>query len=215
MAFGFSGVVLDLDGLLLDTERVQLETGPEVLRSFGYEVPPSYFETLVGVDRIESARRLNQLIDGNLDGALLDRAWNAAMDARMREAIPLRPGVNAFLDALDRHELPRAIATNSVTDRAEWKLRHAGLWGRIDALVGVDQVQRGKPEPDVYIEAARRLGLSPSLCAALDDSDPGIRAAAAAGMAIVIQVPDMIESREHLAHHQAASLDDAARILCL
>jgi beta-phosphoglucomutase len=215
MVLGFSGVVLDLDGLLLDTERVQLETGPEVLRSFGYEVAPLFFKTLVGVDRIESARRLNLATNGYLDAALLDRTWNAAMDVRMRERVPLRPGVSAFLDALDRHQLPRAIATNSVTNRAEWKLRHAGLLERIDALVGVDQVQRGKPEPDVYIEAARRLGLSPSRCAALDDSDPGIRAAAAAGMAIVIQVPDMIASREYLAHHQAASLDDAATILGL
>lgn len=213
MALQFSGVLLDLDGLLLDTERLQFEVGPAVLRSLGYAVSQDFFHTLVGVDRVESARLINLEIGASIDSQELNRAWNEAMDAKMRDTIPLRPGVHDFLDALDERKLPRAIATNSVTARAEWKLEHAGLLERVNAVVGVDKVKRGKPAPDVYIAAAAALGLDPSECIALDDSDLGVRAAVEAGLAKVIQIPDMVMSRDLRAHHQAGSLAEARSIL--
>ncbi|UHS61315.1 HAD family phosphatase [Agrobacterium vaccinii] len=213
MALHFSGVVLDLDGLLLDTERLQFEVGPAVLRDLGYDLAPAFFRTLVGIDRTESARLINLELGASIDGAELDRVWNGAMDDRMRDGIPLRPGVHDFLDALDQHQLPRAIATNSVTARAEWKLEHAGLLKRIDAVVGVDKVARGKPAPDVYVAAAKTLSLEPSQCIALDDSDLGVRAALAAGIGKVIQIPDLVMSKDLSAHHQVDSLYDARTVM--
>ena len=215
MTINFSGVLLDMDGLLLDTERLQVEIGPGVLRRLGHEMEPSFFHRLVGIPQAENARLISLELGTAIDAAALDAAWNEAFYARMEEGIPLRPGAADFLDALDRMRLPRAIATNGVTARAEWKLEQTGLSGRIDSVVGIDQVARGKPAPDVYIEAARRLGLHPSQCAALDDSDLGVRAALEAGTKIVIQVPDMVPSRDLRAHHQAQSLDAARAILGL
>lgn len=134
MVLGFAGVVFDLDGLLLDTERLQLETGPEVISGFGYELAPEFFYRLVGVDRMESARLINLELGSNIDGSHLAEAWSAAMDSRMLDAAPLRPGVHAFLDAIDENHIPRAVATNSMTKRAEWKLSHAGLLERMSTL---------------------------------------------------------------------------------
>lgn len=215
MTINFSGVILDLDGLLLETERLQVEIGPAVLRGLGHEMEPSFFHRLVGVPQAENARLIGLELGTDIDAAVLDAAWNEALYARMQEGIPLRPGAGAFLDALDRLCLPRAIATNGVTARAKWKLEQTGLLARIDAVVGIDQVERGKPAPDVYIEAARRLGLQPSQCVALDDSDLGVRAALDAGMMTVIQVPDMVPSSDLSAHHQVESLDVARAILGL
>ncbi|MFC3073497.1 HAD family hydrolase [Shinella pollutisoli] len=215
MSIDFSGVILDLDGLLLDTERLQLEIAPAVLRSLGHELEPSFFNRLVGVPQAENARLIGLELGMEIDAAALDAAWNESLHARMREGIPLRPGVHDFLDALDRHKLPRAVATNGVTARAAWKLEQTGLLERIDAIVGIDQVERGKPAPDVYLEAARLLDLRPSECVALDDSDLGVRAALAADVKIIIQVPDMAPSRDLRAHHQAESLDIARAILGL
>lgn len=215
MTINFSGVLLDLDGLLLDTERLQVEIGPAVLRSLGHEMEPAFFHRLVGIPQAENARLISQELGTAIDAVALDAAWNEAFYARMQEGIPVRPGVGDFLDALDRMHLPRAIATNGVTARAEWKLEQTGLLDRIDAIIGIDQVKRGKPAPDVYIEAARRLGLPPSQCVALDDSDLGVRAALEAGVRTVIQVPDMVPSRDLHAHHQAESLDAARAILGL
>jgi HAD superfamily hydrolase (TIGR01509 family) len=213
MALQFSGVLLDLDGLLLDTERLQFEVGPAVLKGMGFDVAPSFFQALVGVDRATGARMISKELGGDIDGAALDRAWNEAMDERMRDAIPLRPGVHDFLDMLDEQQLPRAIATNSETDRAKWKLQHAGLLHRMNAVIGVDMVKRGKPAPDIYIMAAETLGLRPEQCVALDDSDLGVRAAIDAGVGKVIQIPDMVMSRDLYAHHQAGSLQEARAIM--
>ncbi len=213
MAIHFSCVLLDLDGLLLDTERLQFEVGPAALRSLGYDLEPDFVRSLVGIHRTESARLINLELGATIDGAELDRVWNSAMDDRMRHSIPLRPGVHDFLDALDQHKLPRAIATNSVTARAEWKLEHAGLLERIDAVVGVDKVAHGKPAPDVYVAAAKSLGSEPSQCVALDDSDLGVRAALAAGIGKVIQIPDLAMSKDFRAHHQVESLSHARILL--
>lgn len=215
MTTAFSGVILDLDGLLLDTERLQLEIAPAVLRRLGHELEPAFFNRLVGVPQAENARLISLELGTEIDAVALDEAWNKALHARMEKGIPLRPGVHAFLEALDRRALPRAIATNGNTARANWKLSQTGLHGWIDVIVGIDQVARGKPAPDVYAEAARRLKLHPSQCVALDDSDLGIRAALAAGMKTVIQTPDMVPSQELRAHHQAVSLDAARVILGL
>ncbi|WP_313618637.1 HAD family phosphatase [Agrobacterium sp.] len=215
MALQFSGVLLDLDGLLLDTERLQFEVGPAVLKGMGFEVEPTFFHALVGVDRATSARMINEQLGGDIDRVALDLAWNTAIDEKMRDAIPLRPGVHDFLDALDEQQLPRAIATNSDTARAKWKLQHAGLLHRVHAVVGVDMVKRGKPAPDVYIAAAETLGLRPDQCVALDDSDLGVHAAMEAGVAKVIQIPDMVLSRDLRAHHQAGSLNEARTIMGL
>lgn len=215
MAINFSGVILDMDGLLLDTERLQLEIGPVVLGSLGYKLESTFFQRLIGIPQAENARLISLELGTEIDAAALDAAWNEAFHARMQEGIPLRPGAHEFLDALDRRKLPRAIATNGITERAKWKLDRTGLLDRIDVVVGIDQVEHGKPAPDVYLEAARRLKLHPSQSAALDDSDLGVRAALAAGIMTVIQVPDMIPSQEFRAHHQAASLDVAREILGL
>lgn len=214
VALPFEAVIFDLDGLLLDTERLALAAGVEALAAMGHEVAEEVFVSLIGIDAVEGHRILCDHLGCALDAAALDAAWLQAMDARMACGVPLRPGVHATLAALDARTLPRAVATNSATARATAKLAAAGLGGRFATIVGFDAVPRGKPAPDVYLEAARRLGATPARCLALEDSDTGVRAAHAAGMTVV-QIPDMHPSRERLAHHQAASLAEALALFGL
>ena len=206
----FSGVILDLDGLLLDTERWTIDAGPEVFGALGFDFSRDFFESLVGVSDVDGAAIMSRQAGRPVEVAFVEKAWTDAMHAMTD--MPLRPGVAGFLDALDAHNLPHAIATNSVTERARWKLKTAGLLDRVGPVVGRDQVAHGKPAPDLYVEAARQLGLRPEDCAALDDSDVGVRAAVAAKIGTVVQIPDMSPAVERLAHHQVASLD-AARVL--
>jgi beta-phosphoglucomutase-like phosphatase (HAD superfamily) len=84
-----------------------------------------------------------------------------------------------------------AVATSTDTSRAEQKLAEAGLRRHLHAVVGGDQIERSKPEPDIYLRAACLLGAQPSVCLALEDSENGVRAAVAAGMTVV-QIPDLI-----------------------
>jgi HAD superfamily hydrolase (TIGR01509 family) len=118
------------------------------------------------------------------------QAWHVAYEAIIaREGIGVKPGVAAVLDWLDQHAIPRAVATSTRRDRAQAKLAQTGFLSRIDALVGGDEVERGKPEPDIFLLAAARLQTAPDACVVLEDSEPGVRAALAAGMR-PIMVPD-------------------------
>jgi HAD superfamily hydrolase (TIGR01509 family) len=117
--------------------------------------------------------------------------WHAAYDAIVeREGLMLKPGVVPLIDWLDLHAIPRAVATSTRRERARAKLTRTALLARFSHVVGGDEIARGKPAPDIYVEAARRIDVSPRRCVVLEDSDPGIRAALAAGMT-PIMVPDL------------------------
>jgi HAD superfamily hydrolase (TIGR01509 family) len=121
-------------------------------------------------------------------------------------------GVAEFLDHLSTRGLPRAVATNSHTVNARRKLGEAGIAHHFDPghVVGFDLVPAPKPAPDVFVDAARRLGVDPRRCLAFEDSDTGVVAALAAGMTVV-QVPDMRPAGTRDAHHLAETLLDGAR----
>lgn len=97
-----------------------------------------------------------------------------------------------LLDLLDAHGIARAVATSTQRERAARKLERNGLLPRFDALVGGDDVQQGKPAPDIFLAAARALGVAPARCLVLEDSNAGARAGLAAEMAVVL-VPDLLE----------------------
>ncbi|MEI4487925.1 HAD family phosphatase [Frigidibacter sp. MR17.14] len=212
--FAFDAVIFDLDGLLLDTEAVALRTGVEAMAALGHPVPEEVLHGMVGVDTDTSFAMICDWLGVALDPVVTKTALGEAFRAGLAEGVPLKTGVHAMLDALDRLDLPRAVATNSATESALWKIGKAGLAGRFDAVVGFDTAGSAKPEPGVYLTAARALGIAPARCLAFEDSDLGVRAARAAGMTVV-QIPDFLESREHLAHHEHRSLTEAMAALGL
>jgi HAD superfamily hydrolase (TIGR01509 family) len=205
----FAAVIFDLDGLLLDTERVSIDAGVAAVADLGHVVTPGFMMTLVGIDNRAGIVRLNAHLGTDMDADLLDLAWQRHSDRIMSAGVALRPGADILLARLSAAGMPHAVATNSRTRRAEEKLANSALAGRIATVVGYDLVPAGKPAPDVYLEAARRLGVDPAACLAFEDSDPGVAAALAAGMTVV-QVPDLLPATGGRAHHLAATLLDGA-----
>ena len=121
----------------------------------------------------------------------LMKAWHLAYDAIVaREGIALKEGLIELLDWLEDAGIPKAVATSTRRDRARAKLAAKDLLPRFTGLVGGDEVTRGKPAPDIFLAAARLLGETADGCIVLEDSEPGVRAALAAGM-VPIMVPDM------------------------
>ncbi|MFC9996119.1 HAD family hydrolase [Nocardia sp. NPDC127526] len=196
-------VVFDMDGLLLDSERLAVESLLVSGDRIGYRLSNEFCHSLIGMpaDRCRELAVAAYGPDFPLD-AFFQR--HEATIAELVDAgrLTVKPGVTELLDELDRRGLPRAIATSSGRDRTRHHLRAAGIDQRFDAVVTRQDVQCGKPHPEPYLTATAALGAVPEYTLACEDSPNGLRAAHAAGLRCVL-IPDLVpataETRE-LAH---------------
>lgn len=210
-------VVFDMDGLLLDTERLSFKAYCRTSEVFGLVADEALFMSLIGLNHVAGTARLAEGLAGFADAALFDQHWQREFAEHAEAGIPVKPGVTALLDGLAAAGIPYAIATSTKTETALKHLAATGLVERFGVLVGGDQVRHGKPAPDIYLEAAARLGTRPTLCAAFEDSENGVRAAMAAGMTTV-QIPDLKHPTDdflRLGHLVAPDLMSGAALIAL
>ena len=185
------GVVLDMDGLMLDTEFIYKCAWQRAAAELGFDLEDGFYLTLLGRTTIDGEAALRQRFGEQFSVARFHERWEQLWHAHVVEqGIPTKPGLAEFLALLDRNRIPFAIATSSDLAYATMSLRAAQLESRSHYLVTGDQVERGKPAPDIYLEAAHRLGVNPSSCLAFEDSEAGIVAAASAGMYAIL-IPDL------------------------
>ncbi|MFK7836062.1 MAG: HAD family hydrolase [Sulfitobacter sp.] len=185
------GVVFDMDGLLLDTEQVWLRTFHETMAAHDLPSDNALFTSLVGTNAIEGRARLTNGLAGRADPAQFDAAWTEAAEAAFATVISVKPGVPELANALRERGLPYIIATSTRTAKAHRHLARAGLADLFPDVIGGDQVNRSKPEPDIYLAAVAALGLPAEASVAFEDSPNGVRAALSAGL-ITVQVPDVV-----------------------
>jgi HAD superfamily hydrolase (TIGR01509 family) len=207
-------VIFDMDGLLIDTEAVYLAAYQAAAALMGVELPVAFCHSLIGRPSPDCDRMIQEFFGPafSLD-TFNDHADGHA--ARTLEAeVPVKPGAAELLAFLGERGLPLAVATSSSRRTAERHLGQAGLLGHFDALATRDDVLRGKPHPDLYLEAARRLGVVPGRCLALEDSNNGLTAAHAAGM-IAVMVPDIAPPTDDVRAKCLAVLPDLHAALTL
>jgi HAD superfamily hydrolase (TIGR01509 family) len=190
-------VIFDMDGLLLDTETVYRAAMVEAGGAFGVPMTGEIYGAMVGKTNPECAVMLTRLFGETFPvQAYFSRVWSD-VEVLLEAEVRLKTGVMEILDHLDALGLPRAIATSNSHQSVNRYLGRFDLVRRFHTVVANTDVTRHKPHPDPYLEAARRLNVHPSMCVALEDSHPGVRAAHAAGM-MTVMVPDILDPNEEM-----------------
>lgn len=182
-------VVFDLDGVLLDTEQVWDEVREALARERGGRYDERAQQAMMGMSSGEWSSFMHDELGLREPPEEISAEVVRRLLARYREGLPLIPGA---VEAVERlaGRWPLAVASSSNRELIEEFLDGSGLRARFRASVSSEEVGRGKPAPDVFLEAARRLGVAPARCAAIEDSTNGLRAARAAAMR-VIAVPNV------------------------
>lgn len=211
-------VILDLDGLVLDTEIGFWLAWKHAAKSMGSKVPNSLRESLSGRDSQEVRRRMMVFFGEDFEWREFTRRSNEFWYRYVsKRGIPVKRGLLGCLALFEKKGVPYCLATNSHRASALECLELAGLGGRFDLMVTRDDVNLGKPSPEVFLLASARLGVGADRCLVLEDSLSGVAAARAAG-AFTVLVPSMSRndpSTRRLAHRECRDLQEVSELLAV
>ncbi len=191
------GLIFDFDGLIVDTETAGFLSWGEIYRQYGQELRLEDWTHATGyVAGFDPAVHLEKLVGHSLDWAVLapkreNRNWELTLQAKTL------PGIEALMVQAKAAHLGVGVASNSGGSWVWDGLRRLGLDGYIDTIVTRDMVLNPKPAPDIYLKTAQDLRVDPAATVALEDSEPGARAAKAAGMTVVV-IPNQFSERQNL-----------------
>jgi HAD superfamily hydrolase (TIGR01509 family) len=206
-----AAVIFDMDGLLIDTEPVWEAARERVAREAGGAWPADAQTRMMGMSTPEWTQWMHDELGVQLTPAQIRDAVLERLERGYRERVPLMRGAH---DAVARiaARWPLAVASSSPRRLLEVVLAETGLEPHFGAYVSSEEVERGKPAPDVWIEAARRLEADPERCVAIEDSTAGIRSAHAAGMAVVVVEDPKFPPAAGALALAAATLDSLAEL---
>lgn len=209
-------VIFDMDGLLLDTEKLLVRFWQEAAREAGFDMTREIALNIRSMHRSFAIPYLKSVLGEDFDYPKIRSRRMELMNEHLeKHGLELKKGAKTLLTYLNENKIPAAVATATDYERAEKYLKETGIFGYFDKIICATMVKVGKPKPDIYIYAASELGLEPSECAALEDSPNGVKSAAAAGCK-TIMVPDLTEPDEELSRiiaAKAGSLDEVIGIL--
>jgi HAD superfamily hydrolase (TIGR01509 family) len=177
-------VVFDMDGVLVETEQVWAAVREQLVRERGGRWVPEAHTAMMGMSSPEWSRYLARELGVPMTPEAINREVVERIAASYAADLPLLDGAVEVVEAL-AERWPLGLASSSNRPVIDQVLELAGLAGCFRATVSSEEVARGKPAPDVYLEAAARLGVDPAGCVAVEDSASGLRSAAAAGMRVV------------------------------
>lgn len=187
-----SGIIFDMDGVLIDSERQSNEGWLWAAGQLGVDMPMWLIDSFKGAPAELCCKFFDDYYKGVID------YWEAkelrtqhVYKIRETEGIPVKKGIKDIFEYIRNNGLKCAVATSTRRESAEKTLHKIGVWDYLDAVVYGDEVEHGKPEPDIFLRAAKAIGVNPSEAVVVEDSINGIKAGYAADMRVV-HIPDTI-----------------------
>jgi HAD superfamily hydrolase (TIGR01509 family) len=206
-----AAVLFDMDGLLLDTERLIRDAMIAVMADLGLPMTAADYAELIGRPEPASRAIMQARFGIGLDYDVMRAEVRLRIRSEWGPIRPLKPGAAALVAQVNAAGILAAVVTSSEQALARAHLDHAGLLDGFATIVGCDDVANGKPHPEPYRTAAARLGIAPGAALALEDSHNGIIAAYTAGVP-VIMVPDLLPATPEIAPRLLAVADDLHQV---
>lgn len=183
-------IIFDMDGVIFDTEMVYLKVWSKIFEKYGYKMTKEIYISVLGTGRENVKKVFVNNYGSNLpiDDMYKERDENLAKE--IEKGVALKAGAYEILKYLKENDFKIALATSAISKRAFKQLKQANIYKFFDAVVCRDEVEKTKPNPDIFLKAADKLNVNKSECIVIEDSSAGIKAAFNAGM-IPIHVIDL------------------------
>ncbi|MDR1837788.1 MAG: HAD family phosphatase [Treponema sp.] len=204
-----AAVIFDMDGLMLDTERLTIPLWDEAGKKFGYNIPVDIVLQMVGISGEESRMVLLGKYGDDFPYEKIRDEHRLLCKREFEKGVPHKNGLVFLLDRLCAAKIPIAVATSTRKATALEVLDKAGILDRFTAITGGDEVANGKPAPDIFLLAAEKLGQPPSACVGFEDSPAGLQGLHVAGIRSVF-IKDIIEPPEKILASVWRRCDDLA-----
>ncbi|NTF72687.1 HAD family hydrolase [Rhizobium rhizogenes] len=188
-------VIFDMDGLLLDTERLNLTCYLAARDEFSLNKDSSAYLKCIGLSRNRSDEVIREGLADRVDFSLFMKRWREIIASQLSRHVPVKNGALRLIRHIAELGIPMGVATSTSTEVAKSLLTRAEIINFLGCVVGGDLVEQHKPNPEIYHRAAGALSVTSSDCIVFEDSEVGTMAALAAG-ALTVQVPDLVRPPE-------------------
>lgn len=207
--------IFDMDGLIFDTERLFMNTKGKVLETYGYVQHEADYQRTLGTCGAQLNAILHDIYGPDYPAEEISRKTRALVTEQIRaEGPPVKYGIRTLLSWIQSRKIPCCVASSTQHAYVEEYLKLANLYEYFTGIIGGDEIQRSKPNPDIFLAACTRTHVSPAQALVLEDSENGILAASSAGIPVIC-IPDLKIPEASILDKTAAVVSDAEKVIGL